>query len=146
MCLQFLFHVHCCCFCVQRKLFVGYPGQLSVLDLQRCKDYNASCEECVLSRDPYCAWTERGCTSQTKYAFIKNIVLVFTHFAIKKLSEWDHLETTHNILETLFFLIMRMCQRGCVSTFLRPAGVMAQKTLNILLTLVHNFARTFLQC
>ncbi|XP_048014296.1 semaphorin-7A [Megalobrama amblycephala] len=50
----------------KRKLFVGYPGQLSMLDLQRCQDYNASCEECVLSRDPYCAWTERGCTSQTE--------------------------------------------------------------------------------
>ncbi|XP_016354652.1 semaphorin-7A-like isoform X1 [Sinocyclocheilus anshuiensis] len=50
----------------KRKLFVGYPGQISVLDLQRCQDYNASCEECVLSRDPYCAWTEQGCTSQTK--------------------------------------------------------------------------------
>lgn len=49
-----------------KKLFVGYPGQMSVLDLQRCQDYNASCEDCVLSRDPYCAWTERGCTSQTK--------------------------------------------------------------------------------
>uniref|UniRef100_A0A671NER9 Semaphorin-7A-like n=1 Tax=Sinocyclocheilus anshuiensis TaxID=1608454 RepID=A0A671NER9_9TELE len=43
----------------KRKLFVGYPGQISVLDLQRCQDYNASCEECVLSRDPYCAWTEQ---------------------------------------------------------------------------------------
>lgn len=64
------FLLHGCCFCVQRKLFVGYPGQLSVLDLQRCQDYNDSCEECVLSRDPYCAWTERGCTSQTEYAFI----------------------------------------------------------------------------
>uniref|UniRef100_A0A8C2IUP7 Semaphorin 7A n=1 Tax=Cyprinus carpio TaxID=7962 RepID=A0A8C2IUP7_CYPCA len=50
----------------KRKLFVGYPGQISILDLQRCEDYNASCEECVLSRDPYCAWTEQGCTSQTK--------------------------------------------------------------------------------
>lgn len=59
-----------CSFCLQRKLFVGYPGQISVLDLQRCQDYNASCEECVLSRDPYCAWTEQGCTSQTKQAFI----------------------------------------------------------------------------
>ncbi|XP_056595835.1 semaphorin-7A [Triplophysa dalaica] len=48
------------------KLFVGYPGQISVLDLQRCQDYNASCEFCVLSRDPYCAWTEHGCTAQTK--------------------------------------------------------------------------------
>ncbi|KAK2867338.1 hypothetical protein QQF64_023030 [Cirrhinus molitorella] len=50
----------------KRKLFVGYPGQISVLDLQRCQHYNASCEECVLSRDPYCAWTKQGCTSQTR--------------------------------------------------------------------------------
>ncbi|XP_007228310.3 semaphorin-7A [Astyanax mexicanus] len=48
----------------KRKLFVGYPGQMSVLDLQRCQDYKASCEDCVLARDPYCAWTENGCTSQ----------------------------------------------------------------------------------
>ncbi|XP_062847776.1 semaphorin-7A isoform X2 [Trichomycterus rosablanca] len=48
----------------QRKLFVGYPGQMSVLDLARCQDYNASCQDCVLARDPYCAWTENGCTSQ----------------------------------------------------------------------------------
>ncbi|NP_001315437.1 semaphorin-7A isoform 1 precursor [Danio rerio] len=50
----------------KRKLFVGYPGQMSVLELQRCQDYGASCEECVLSRDPYCAWSEKGCTSQTR--------------------------------------------------------------------------------
>ncbi|XP_073688079.1 semaphorin-7A isoform X2 [Garra rufa] len=50
----------------KRKLFVGYPGQISRLDLQKCQHYNASCEECVLSRDPYCAWTEQGCTSQTR--------------------------------------------------------------------------------
>ncbi|KAA0724307.1 Semaphorin-7A Semaphorin-K1 [Triplophysa tibetana] len=48
------------------KLFVGYPDRISVLDLKRCQDYNASCEFCVLSRDPYCAWTENGCTAQTK--------------------------------------------------------------------------------
>ncbi|XP_026775591.3 semaphorin-7A [Pangasianodon hypophthalmus] len=50
----------------KRKLFVGYPGQMSVLDLQACQDYNTSCEDCVLARDPYCAWTENGCTSQIK--------------------------------------------------------------------------------
>ncbi|XP_051546400.1 semaphorin-7A-like [Myxocyprinus asiaticus] len=50
----------------KRKLFVGYPGQMSIFDLQRCLDYNASCEACVLSRDPFCAWTEHGCTAQTK--------------------------------------------------------------------------------
>ncbi|XP_043084224.1 semaphorin-7A isoform X2 [Puntigrus tetrazona] len=62
---------------VKRKLFVGYPGQISVLDLQRCQDYNASCEECVLSRDPYCAWTAQGCTTQTRGG-IQNIANGFT--------------------------------------------------------------------
>lgn len=68
---------------VQKKLFVGYPGQLSVLDLQRCQDYNASCQECVLSRDPYCAWTERGCTSQTKGG-IQNIADGLTNVCHQK--------------------------------------------------------------
>ncbi|KAJ8344487.1 hypothetical protein SKAU_G00318160 [Synaphobranchus kaupii] len=45
-----------------RKLFVGFPEQIAQLDLQRCRDYNRSCEECVLARDPYCAWNELGCT------------------------------------------------------------------------------------
>uniref|UniRef100_A0A9J8ABV4 Semaphorin 7A (JohnMiltonHagen blood group) n=1 Tax=Cyprinus carpio carpio TaxID=630221 RepID=A0A9J8ABV4_CYPCA len=67
----------------KRKLFVGYPGQISVLDLQRCQDYNASCEECVLSRDPYCAWTEQGCTSQTKGG-IQNIADGLTKICKKK--------------------------------------------------------------
>ncbi|XP_035250891.1 semaphorin-7A isoform X1 [Anguilla anguilla] len=46
----------------RRKLFIGFPEQISWLDLQRCQDYNGSCEECVLARDPYCAWNELGCT------------------------------------------------------------------------------------
>ncbi|XP_065148136.1 semaphorin-7A [Paramisgurnus dabryanus] len=50
----------------RKKLFVGYPNQMAVFDLQRCQDYNASCWDCVLARDPYCAWSEDGCTSQTK--------------------------------------------------------------------------------
>ncbi|XP_053333807.1 semaphorin-7A [Clarias gariepinus] len=62
----------------KRKLFVGYPGQMSVLDLQRCQDYNTSCEDCVLARDPYCAWTENGCTSQTERG-IQNIATGVPH-------------------------------------------------------------------
>ncbi|XP_017563859.1 semaphorin-7A [Pygocentrus nattereri] len=62
----------------KRKLFVGYPGQMSVLDLQKCQDYNASCQDCVLARDPYCAWTENGCTSQTKGG-TQNIATGETH-------------------------------------------------------------------
>ncbi|CAB1331754.1 unnamed protein product, partial [Coregonus sp. 'balchen'] len=45
----------------RRKLVVGLSEQISILDLQRCQDYNVSCAECVLARDPYCAWTEAGC-------------------------------------------------------------------------------------
>uniref|UniRef100_A0A4W5KWF4 PSI domain-containing protein n=1 Tax=Hucho hucho TaxID=62062 RepID=A0A4W5KWF4_9TELE len=45
----------------KRKLVVGLSEQISILDLQRCQDYNGSCAECVLARDPYCAWTEAGC-------------------------------------------------------------------------------------
>ncbi|KAK6309445.1 hypothetical protein J4Q44_G00209080 [Coregonus suidteri] len=45
----------------KRKLVVGLSEQISILDLQRCQDYNVSCAECVLARDPYCAWTEAGC-------------------------------------------------------------------------------------
>ncbi|XP_016145817.1 semaphorin-7A-like [Sinocyclocheilus grahami] len=70
----------------KRKLFVGYPGQISMLDLQRCEDYNASCEECVLSRDPYCAWTEQGCTSQTRGG-IQNIADGLTKVCHQKSGE-----------------------------------------------------------
>ncbi|KAM3869937.1 semaphorin-7A [Diretmus argenteus] len=46
----------------KRKLIVGFSEQIYSVDLQRCQDYNASCEDCVLARDPYCAWTKFGCT------------------------------------------------------------------------------------
>ncbi|KAJ8417252.1 hypothetical protein AAFF_G00284790 [Aldrovandia affinis] len=45
-----------------RKLFVGFPDQIVQLDLQKCQDYNGSCEDCILARDPYCAWSKSGCT------------------------------------------------------------------------------------
>ncbi|KAG8012675.1 Semaphorin-7A, partial [Nibea albiflora] len=46
----------------KKKLVVGFSEKISIVDLQRCKEYNKSCEECVLARDPYCSWTESGCT------------------------------------------------------------------------------------
>ncbi|XP_056138133.1 semaphorin-7A isoform X2 [Lampris incognitus] len=49
----------------KKKLIVGFSEQIVSLDLQKCQEYNSSCEECVLARDPYCAWTESGCTSNT---------------------------------------------------------------------------------
>lgn len=46
---------------VQRKLLVGLPDELALVDLQSCQSYNQSCEHCVLARDPYCAWAEARC-------------------------------------------------------------------------------------
>lgn len=47
----------------KKKLVVGFSEKISTMDLQRCQDYNNSCADCVLARDPYCAWTLSGCTS-----------------------------------------------------------------------------------
>ncbi|KAI3376437.1 hypothetical protein L3Q82_016899, partial [Scortum barcoo] len=46
----------------KKKLVVGFSEKISTVDLQRCQEYNDSCAECVLARDPYCAWTKSGCT------------------------------------------------------------------------------------
>ncbi|XP_075996630.1 semaphorin-7A isoform X2 [Genypterus blacodes] len=45
----------------KKKLMVGFPEKIMEVDLQRCQEYNKSCEDCVLARDPYCAWTSSGC-------------------------------------------------------------------------------------
>lgn len=45
----------------KKKLIVGFPEKISAVDLQKCEQYNNSCAECVLARDPYCAWTKSGC-------------------------------------------------------------------------------------
>ncbi|XP_070686768.1 semaphorin-7A [Pempheris klunzingeri] len=45
----------------KKKLVVGFSEKISTMDLQRCQDYNNSCADCVLARDPYCAWTKFGC-------------------------------------------------------------------------------------
>ncbi|XP_023153793.2 semaphorin-7A [Amphiprion ocellaris] len=50
----------------KKKLVVGFSEKISTMDLQRCQDYNNSCADCVLARDPYCAWTSSGCTSAVK--------------------------------------------------------------------------------
>ncbi|XP_017160916.1 semaphorin-7A isoform X1 [Poecilia reticulata] len=46
----------------KKKLVVGFSDKISTVDLQKCEEYNASCADCVLARDPYCAWTTSGCT------------------------------------------------------------------------------------
>lgn len=45
----------------KKKLVLGFSEKISAMDLQRCEEYNSSCQECVLARDPYCAWTKFGC-------------------------------------------------------------------------------------
>ncbi|XP_034443600.1 semaphorin-7A [Hippoglossus hippoglossus] len=57
----------------KKKLVVGFSEKISIMDLQRCQQYNSSCAECVLARDPYCAWTQFGCNS-TVHGGIQNIM------------------------------------------------------------------------
>ncbi|XP_026168125.1 semaphorin-7A [Mastacembelus armatus] len=46
----------------KKRLIVGFSEKISIVDLQRCMDYNSSCADCILARDPYCVWTKSGCT------------------------------------------------------------------------------------
>lgn len=57
----------------KKKLVVGFSEKISIVDLQSCQEYNTSCADCVLARDPYCAWTNLGCTP-TVPGGIQNIV------------------------------------------------------------------------
>lgn len=57
----------------KKKLVVGFSNKISIVDLQRCQEYNDSCAECVLARDPYCAWTTFGC-APTVPGGIQNIM------------------------------------------------------------------------
>uniref|UniRef100_A0A8C1AL03 Sema domain-containing protein n=1 Tax=Cyprinus carpio carpio TaxID=630221 RepID=A0A8C1AL03_CYPCA len=51
-------------------LFVSSYSGLVEIPLANCSNYQ-SCGECVLSRDPYCAWTGKQC-SNIKYALTKS--------------------------------------------------------------------------
>lgn len=51
----------CLSLSAQKRLVVGFPEKIFTVNLQKCQDYNKSCEDCVLARDPYCAWTDSGC-------------------------------------------------------------------------------------
>ncbi|MBN3307861.1 SEM7A protein, partial [Amia calva] len=57
----------------KKKLYVGYADQIAVVDLQNCQAYGDKCEKCVLSRDPYCAWSGSSCAPVTKGA-IQNLL------------------------------------------------------------------------
>uniref|UniRef100_A0A3P8SG89 Sema domain-containing protein n=1 Tax=Amphiprion percula TaxID=161767 RepID=A0A3P8SG89_AMPPE len=49
-----------------KKLYVYSRSELVQLDVVNCAQYGNTCEECVLSRDPYCGWNGTHCTPQTK--------------------------------------------------------------------------------
>ncbi|XP_035272789.1 semaphorin-7A-like [Anguilla anguilla] len=54
------------------KLLVGFRDQVAQLDLRGCQGYGASCADCVLARDPYCAWSGSACAPVVRGA-IQNI-------------------------------------------------------------------------
>uniref|UniRef100_A0A1A8J6Q9 Semaphorin 7A, GPI membrane anchor (John Milton Hagen blood group) n=1 Tax=Nothobranchius kuhntae TaxID=321403 RepID=A0A1A8J6Q9_NOTKU len=47
-----------------KKLYVSSRSELVQLDVANCTQYGSTCEECVLSRKPYCGWDGRSCTSR----------------------------------------------------------------------------------
>ncbi|KAM4744100.1 semaphorin-7A [Anableps anableps] len=48
-----------------RKLYVNSEAELVQIDMGSCSQYGNICQECVLSRDPYCSWKKKRCTSET---------------------------------------------------------------------------------
>ncbi|KAJ8281238.1 hypothetical protein GJAV_G00065180 [Gymnothorax javanicus] len=55
------------------KLLVGFRDRLGQLDLRSCRGYGSSCADCVLARDPYCAWSSSGCGPAVQGA-IQNVI------------------------------------------------------------------------
>ncbi|KAI1889470.1 hypothetical protein AGOR_G00163200 [Albula goreensis] len=55
------------------KLLVGFPDQVAQLDLRSCRGYGVTCADCILARDPYCAWTGSSCSPVVPGA-IQNVV------------------------------------------------------------------------
>ncbi|CAN9506810.1 unnamed protein product [Ophioblennius macclurei] len=48
-----------------KKLYVSTRDKLVQIDVVNCTQYGNTCEDCVLSRDPYCGWKDGRCTSDT---------------------------------------------------------------------------------
>uniref|UniRef100_A0A672S774 Sema domain-containing protein n=2 Tax=Sinocyclocheilus grahami TaxID=75366 RepID=A0A672S774_SINGR len=53
----------------ERRLYVSSSNEVAQIDLQRCHVYGDECNECRLSRDPYCVWDGLHCTSSAKSPF-----------------------------------------------------------------------------
>lgn len=45
----------------QKQIYIGSKDGVVQLALQRCGAYGATCSECCLARDPYCAWNGTAC-------------------------------------------------------------------------------------
>ncbi|XP_073709995.1 semaphorin-7A [Misgurnus anguillicaudatus] len=46
----------------EKRLYVSFGTEVIHIDLQRCDLYGDQCEQCLLSRDPYCGWNGSRCT------------------------------------------------------------------------------------
>nr|XP_020474991.1 semaphorin-7A [Monopterus albus] len=81
----------------KKTLVVGFSDKISIVDLQRCQDYNNSCAECVLAQDPYCAWTKFGCTP-TVLGGIQNVM--DGQISVCSTSEEEHRQVSRTKRET----------------------------------------------
>ncbi|XP_019216233.1 semaphorin-7A [Oreochromis niloticus] len=48
-----------------KKLYVNSGSQLVQLDVANCSQYGETCQDCMLSRDPYCGWDGTKCIRET---------------------------------------------------------------------------------
>uniref|UniRef100_A0AAX7V350 Sema domain-containing protein n=1 Tax=Astatotilapia calliptera TaxID=8154 RepID=A0AAX7V350_ASTCA len=48
-----------------KKLYVNNGSQLVQLDVADCSQYGDTCQDCMLSRDPYCGWDGTQCIRDT---------------------------------------------------------------------------------
>ncbi|KAL4658783.1 semaphorin-7A-like isoform X1 [Arapaima gigas] len=51
-----------------KKMYVSSSSEVVELDLQNCKAFGQSCEDCILARDPYCGWDGIQCTAASSTA------------------------------------------------------------------------------
>ncbi|XP_049579748.1 semaphorin-7A isoform X2 [Syngnathus scovelli] len=77
----------------KKKLVVSFAEKISVVDLRSCDEYNKSCEDCVLARDPYCSWTNSGCTPTVPEG-IQNIVDGRTSVCSATTSDYNQVNRT----------------------------------------------------
>ncbi|MBN3280079.1 SEM7A protein, partial [Polyodon spathula] len=67
-----------------KKLYVGSNYEVVEIDLQSCEQYGDGCEQCILSRDPYCGWSNNKCAkAECKWRMV--ILAIVHRFPNKKL-------------------------------------------------------------